>query len=61
MALYWPQAGKKDTMEFGKPICNPWGPNNKPKNAKSWPQVFSALTLSVKRALFKQFYKCFPE
>ncbi len=25
MALYWPQAWKKDIIEFGKPICNPWG------------------------------------
>ncbi len=21
------KAGKKDTTEFGKPICNPWGAN----------------------------------
>jgi hypothetical protein len=25
MALYWPQGGKKDNANFGKPICNPWG------------------------------------
>ncbi len=25
MALYWPQGWKKDTIIFGKPICNPWG------------------------------------
>jgi len=25
MALYWPNGGKRDTIEFGKPICNPWG------------------------------------
>jgi hypothetical protein len=25
MALYWPQGWKKDTIEFGRPICNPWG------------------------------------
>ncbi len=37
------------------------GAKQQAKNAKSWPQVFSALTCSVKRALFKQFYKCFPE
>jgi len=24
-ALYWPQGWKKDTIEFGRPICNPWG------------------------------------
>jgi hypothetical protein len=23
--LYWPKGWKKDTIEFGKPICNPWG------------------------------------
>jgi hypothetical protein len=32
------------------------GPNNKPKNAQSWPQVFSALTPSVKRALVYHTY-----
>ncbi len=25
MALYWPQGWKKDTIEFGRPMCNPWG------------------------------------
>jgi hypothetical protein len=25
MAVDWPQQGlKKDTIQFGKPICNPW-------------------------------------
>jgi hypothetical protein len=50
VTLYWPQGfkkKKKDTIELGKPICNPWGPNNKPKNAQSWHQVFSAVTPSV--------------
>jgi hypothetical protein len=40
MALYWPQAEKKDTMEFGKPICKPLGPNNKPKMQKVGPKYF---------------------
>ncbi len=42
---------KKDTIEFGRPICNPLGPNNKPKMLKVGPQVFSAFTSSVKWAL----------
>jgi hypothetical protein len=25
-SLFGPKAEKKDTIEFGKPICNPWGP-----------------------------------
>jgi hypothetical protein len=24
-ALYWPQGWKKDTIKFGRPICNPRG------------------------------------
>jgi hypothetical protein len=32
------------------------GPNNKPKNAQSWPQAFSALSPSVKRALVYHTY-----
>jgi len=65
MALYWPQGWKKDTMEFGRPICsNPWVQcssiyisNNKPKMLKVGPkrQAFCALTPSVKWALqYKQ-------
>jgi hypothetical protein len=34
-----PKAEKKDTIEFGKPICDPWGPTTRAKNAQSWPQV----------------------
>ncbi len=26
MAMYWPQGWKKDTIKFGRPICNLWGP-----------------------------------
>jgi hypothetical protein len=59
--LLAPRLKKKDTMEFGKPICNnPLGrylafisnlrPNNKPKMFKIGPQVLSALTPSVKWA-----------
>jgi hypothetical protein len=22
--LYWPQGWEKDTIKFGKPICDPW-------------------------------------
>jgi len=26
MAVYWnPRLEKRGTIEFGKPICNPWG------------------------------------
>jgi hypothetical protein len=25
MALYWPIGWKKDTIKFGRPVCNPWG------------------------------------
>jgi hypothetical protein len=25
MAMYSPQGWKKDTIEFGRLICNPWG------------------------------------
>jgi hypothetical protein len=49
MALYWPQGRKKDTTEFGKSIST-LGAKQQAKNAESWPQVFSALTPSVKRA-----------
>jgi len=45
MALYWPQGRKKDTIKFGRPICNS-------KIAQNWPQVFLALTPSVKWALY---------
>jgi len=34
-----PKAEKKDTIEFGKPICDPWGQTTRAKNAQSWPQV----------------------
>ncbi len=27
MAMYWPQGWKKDTIKFGRPICNLWGAN----------------------------------
>ncbi len=51
MALYWPQAEKKDTMEFDQFAT--LGAKEQAKNAKSWPQVFSASTLSVKEGLIQ--------
>ncbi len=46
MALYWPKGWKKDTIQFGKPICNP-------KMLKVGPKYFGPRTPSVKRALHK--------
>jgi hypothetical protein len=43
MALYLPQGSKKDTIKFGRPICNP-------KMLKVDPKFFLALTPSVKGA-----------
>jgi hypothetical protein len=52
MALYWPQGLKKRIpsnlgSQFATREANgfqhssiSWGPNNKPKNAQNWPQVF---------------------
>jgi hypothetical protein len=60
----WPCIGprlkKRIPWNLGNQFAN-LGAKQQAKNAKSWPQLSSALTLSVKRALFKQFYKCFPE
>jgi hypothetical protein len=43
-ALYWPQGWRKDTIKFGRTICNP-------KMLKVGPKFFWALTPRVKRAL----------
>lgn len=42
MGLYWPQVWKKGTMEFARPICNPFvlGAKKQAKNAQSWPPRF---------------------
>jgi len=50
MALYWPQGWKKDTIHLGGQFAT-LGAKQQAKNAQSWPQVFLALTPSVKRAL----------
>ncbi len=39
-ACICPEAEKKDTIEFGKPIFyKPWGQTTRAQNAQSWPQV----------------------
>jgi hypothetical protein len=60
MALYWPQAWKKDTIKFGRPFATPGvnvlafitdlGPIRNPKMLKVGPKFFLALPPSVKRA-----------
>jgi hypothetical protein len=37
MGLYWPQVWKKDTIKFGRPICNPWGQTTSQKCSKLAP------------------------
>ncbi len=58
MAFYWPPGSKKDTTGFGsqfatlganvRAFISNFGPNNKPKMLKVGPQVFPALTPTVK-------------
>jgi hypothetical protein len=51
MALYWPQGLKKGYHRIWEVNFQALGRNNEPKMLKVGPQVFSALTPSVKWTL----------
>ncbi len=53
LCIYGPKAENKnrDTIEFGRPICKPFGAKQQAQNAQSWPPSFFGLHSQCKVGL----------